>query len=256
MAGIDTGLNLNAGYQRQWTSVPGSPTLQNLTADYNSGKRVGLGFIIYNDGAGLIDQTRIMGTYAYHLPLNDRNDKLNFGISLGINNSYLDYNSIVADPGDLAAQNFSQHNLYIDGDIGVSYTSNGLNIQAAVPNLKNVFFANNTETLDAGRATFYTALSYKIPLNNSEDAVVIEPKVAYRGARGLDNIFDAGFNIDLKEYHINLSGMYHTDQSATVAFGLNTNTIGFLFAYTYNTGQLSTYANNTFEFGLSYKLFK
>ena len=38
MAGIDTGLNLNMSYHKQWLDVPGSPRLTSFTADYNSGK--------------------------------------------------------------------------------------------------------------------------------------------------------------------------------------------------------------------------
>src|ERR1700759_1936480 len=102
MAGIEQGLNLNMNYHQQWLSTPGSPKLTTFTADYNSGDKVGLGLNIYNDKAGLINRTRVMGTYAYHLTLNDKGDKLNFGASIGINDSYIDESSIIGDPNDLA----------------------------------------------------------------------------------------------------------------------------------------------------------
>lgn len=250
MAGLDKGLNLNMGFQQQWTSVPGSPKLENLTAAYNAGNRVGLGLNINNDVAGLIRRTRVMGTYAYHLPLNGNDDKLNFGLSLGINDTYIDYNQIIADPGDVSAQNFNQRGSYVDGDLGISYTSDKLNVQAALPNLKSVFFASDAESLDVDRSTFYTAVSYKIPMKNDFS---IEPKLAFRGVKGFDDIFDAGFNLAATAYHVNLMGMYHTNQSVTIGLGLNLDTMGVMLSYTNNTGQLNPYANNTFELGLSYK---
>jgi type IX secretion system PorP/SprF family membrane protein len=254
MAGIDKGLNLNLGYQQQWTSANGGPKLQNLTADYNSGNRVGLGINISNDQAGLIRRTRIMGTYAYHLPLNNKNEKLNFGLSVGFNDSYIDFSQIIADPGDVAAQSYNQRSTYFDGDLGISYTSDKFNIQASIPNLKSVFFGSDAESLSVDRSTFYTAISYKIALTKNENDLSLEPKLAFRGIKGFDNLFDIGANFVVPTYHANLTALYHTNQSLTFAAGLEIDKIGLLLAYTNNTGPMSSYANHTFELGLAYKL--
>ncbi|WP_214071777.1 type IX secretion system membrane protein PorP/SprF [Mucilaginibacter sp. dw_454] len=252
MAGIDKGLKLNAGYQQQWTTIPGNPVLQNLTAEYNAGNRVGVGLMIDNNSAGLISRTRAMATYAYHLPLNEDDQKLNFGVSLGFKDNHVDYNKIVADPGDQSAQSFNQRGAYVDGDLGLAYTSNSFNVQAAVPNLKSLFFPNQTDNLDINRSTFYTAVSYKIDNGQSTS---IEPKIAFRGAKGLGNIVDAGANVAVDENHFDISGIYHSDKSATLLLGLNLNAVGIMISYTNNTGPLRTYANNTFELDLRYVLF-
>jgi len=252
MAGLDKGLNLNLGYQRQWTNIPGDPKLQNLTGDYNSGNKVGLGFIVNNDQSGLIYQTRIMGTYAYHLPLSD-GSKLNFGLSFGVNDSYINNSQIQGDQGDLSVQLFNQRRIYMDGDLGIAYTSSGLNVQAALPNLGSIFFNTQGTNLDVDRATFYTAASYVISVSYFND-ITIEPKVAFRGIKGFQNILDAGANLVMAEYNLNVSGIYHTNQSATVGVGLNLKPVGILLSYTNNTGQLRSYANNTFEFGIKYAI--
>ena len=123
MAGMEQGLNINLGYQQQWASVPGSPRIQNFTADYNPGNNVGLGLNVNSDNAGLINRTRVMGTYAYHLPLSDKDNRLNFGLSLGINDTYIDYTKVNGDQGDVSVQDFNQRSVYVDGDFGISYTS-------------------------------------------------------------------------------------------------------------------------------------
>src|SRR5690606_14004655 len=97
MAGIDTGLHLNAAYRRQWTGVEGAPKTAFFTADGLVGKRVGAGLSIFNDQAGLIDRTRIALSYAYHLPLGNRGQRLHFGLSLALNVQRLDYSHVDGD---------------------------------------------------------------------------------------------------------------------------------------------------------------
>ena len=68
MAGVDKGLNINLAYQQQWSSFPGSPKIQSLTTEYQATDKVALGLNINDDQSGVFRQTRVMGTYAYHLP--------------------------------------------------------------------------------------------------------------------------------------------------------------------------------------------
>jgi type IX secretion system PorP/SprF family membrane protein len=255
MAGLQKGLNIDLGYQQQWTNVPGAPKLQNVTADYNSGNNVGLGINVNADQAGLINRTRAMVTYAYHLPINS-NSKLNFGLSLGINDTYIDYSKIVGDAGDIQAANYNNQKVYVDGDFGISYTTNKLTVQGAIPNLKSVFFQKDGEDLDVDRSTFFTAASYKFISDNRYNNITVEPKVAFRGIKGFDNILDAGLNVDLTNYNFNLSGIYHTNKTITFGVGFSLPATDLLFAYTNNTGPLRSYANNTFEFGVRLKLFR
>ena len=251
MAGLEKGLTLNFAYRQQFNSVPGSPKMQNLSADYGPGNNVGIGLIINNEKTGLISRTRIMGSYAYHLPVSE-NSKLHFGLSLGVNNTYLDYGAIIGDNGDQEAEIFNRRPLYIDGDIGIAYTNQNLTIQGAVPNLKTVFFKNNqNQDIVTNTTIFYTAVSYKIP---SESNLTLEPKVAYRGVRGFDHILDAGVKLDMPDYHLNLTGLYHTNKSITAAVGLDLSGIGLFLAFSSNNSSLNQSSNNNVELGLRLKL--
>jgi len=251
MAGLNKGLNLNLGYQQQWTSLPGSPKLEDFTIDFNPGNKVGLGLIVNSDISGLINDTRIMGTYAYHLPVSET-AKLNFGLSAGINDTYIDYGRISGDQGDASVALFNQRKAYFDGDLGIAYTSKGFNAQVAIPNLGSTIFNTQNTNIDVDRATFYTAVSYLIPLSGQNDSFSVEPKVAYRGIKGFQNIADAGFNLVMNDYHLNLTGIYHSNQSVTAGVGIDLQPVRLLFSYTNNTGPLHSDANNTFEFGIKY----
>jgi type IX secretion system PorP/SprF family membrane protein len=262
MAGMEPQLNLNMDYHQQWIGVPGSPTLTTFTADYNSGNKVGLGLNVYGDNAGLISRTRIMGTYAYHIPLNDKGAKLSLGLSIGFADAHANEGDVIGDQGDLAVSQFNAHGVYADGDIGIAYTSPKFNAQLSLPNLKRAFFQTQADAVDVEASTFYAAMSYKIQLTyaNNYSIFSIEPKVAYRGIMGYSNVFDVGFNLYRTtfedNYQLNLQGIYHSDNSLSWGFGIDYHTLGLLFTYTYNTGPLSSYANNTFELGISLKLLK
>ena len=83
MAGYQSGMRLNLGYRNQWDNIPGSPKNVSVTGDYGT-EKVGVGINFFKDEAGLLNRSRIQGSYAYHLPLNDDSKKLHFGISLGL----------------------------------------------------------------------------------------------------------------------------------------------------------------------------
>jgi type IX secretion system PorP/SprF family membrane protein len=250
MAGIGEGLNLNMAYRQQWSRVPGSPQLQNFTADYGFNK-VGLGISVLNDKAGLQRQTRVVGTYAYHLPLSE-SQTLHFGVSFGFMNQRLEGNDISGDQDDILVGQYNARDTYIDGDFGLAYTSGGLNIQAALPNLKSFFKKDDIKVADV--ATFYSAISYKIKLTEGTEGIGIEPKAALRGVKGLDNMWDAGAQLTLADEQIMLSGLYHSTESATFGLGMNYKKKYLISGmYTTQTSALTGYGNGTFE--LSLRLF-
>lgn len=252
MAGSVQGLILNIGYQGQWDPVPGNPKLMNATLEYNSGNRVGLGLNVDSDKAGLINRTRVLGTYAYHLPVGSEDQKLNFGLSLGGNFASIDYSRVIGDITDPALQNFKEGGS-LDGDIGIAYTSKLWTIQFALPNLNRLFFNDDDvvkKSID--RSLFYSAISYKIFLDNSLNDFNFEPIIAYRGVKGYKDILDAGVRFNMPEYHINVSGFYHTNEAISGSFGISIDKLGIFLSSSNYIGNKGAYANNTFELGLNY----
>jgi len=253
MAGLEEGMKLNIGYQRQWDEVPGNPILMNATFEYNGGNRTGLGLNVTSDRAGLINRTRIMGTYAYHLPIGAE-EKLNFGLSAGAKFASIDYNKMIGDKDDVVLQNFNK-GAEVDGDLGIAYTSRLLTIQASLPKLHNLFYENDNGIQNyADRSTFYSAVSYKILLSNYDEDLNIEPLVAYRGIKGHKDILDMGARFNFPDYKMNISAFYHTNKTVSTAFGISLDDLGVFLAYSKYFGSLGAYANNTFEVGLNYKM--
>ncbi len=247
-AGIDSGLNLGMAYRKLWNGIPGAPTIQNLTAAYGR-KRAGIGLNVNFDRAGLQRQTRVVGSYAYHLPLGDQKELLHFGVSLGLMNQRLSNSDINGNPDDPLAQQYNQRETYIDGDFGVLYTSEKLKLEASLPNLNALLKRSDIKLADV--PTFYAAASYSLVLMNELDGIVLEPKMAYRGVKGYDHILDIGVRLSFANQQIFLMGMYHSSQNASFGIGIDYKRKYLISgAYTTQTSALSTYANGSFELGL------
>ncbi|QKJ31111.1 PorP/SprF family type IX secretion system membrane protein [Mucilaginibacter mali] len=255
MAGMEQALRLNIGYRQQWSNFPGTPKTALFTADMQPARNVGIGLNVNDDQEGLIRQTRVMGSYAYHLPLNSENEKLSFGVSLGVNDAHIDYNKVSGDLTDQQIAQYNQLKAYVDGDFGMAYTNDKLTVSGALPNLKSVFFKASDQRFDADRLLFITAVSYKIDMKTADNSLTLEPLVAYRKVKGYKDIGDLGFNFTMNNYGIFLQGIYHTSQSMGLGVGLDQKSYLLNFSYNLETGVLSNYTRGAFEFGLKLRLF-
>ena len=254
-AGLGQGLEVDLGYRQQWSTIPGGPKVQVLTGSYAMTPKAGLGLNLYNDQTGLFKRTRLMGSYAYHLPVSSRGDRLSFGVSLGYMDEMVDQGLMDGDPNDASTRNFNQRQQYVDGDFGVAYTSGKLSLQAAMPNLRNSLGFSKDGDQVVNEARFFAAASYKIRLSDSE-GMGVEPKVAFRGVKGMDNIFDVGANFTFAEDKIGLMAVYHSTESTS--FGLSakvSKAINILGLYTSNTGAMAGQTNGSFELNLKVNLF-
>lgn len=254
MAGLEKGLNVNVGYRKQWSSFPGTPETGLLTADLQATDKVGLGINITDDKAGLIRQTRAVATYAYHLQLDDQSEHLSFGVSLGVNDSRVDYNAINGDQTDVEIGRYNQLKPYLDGDFGAAYTSNKLYIGAALPNMKSTFFKSSEDRIDVDKLLFIGIVSYKIPVGDNGNFKV-EPLAGLRLVKGYKDIVDAGVNFNMDKYGLFFQSIYHSSNSVGFGVGLDQRTYAINFSYNVETGQLRTYTNGAFELGIKLKLF-
>lgn len=252
-AGKADGLIVNLNYRKQWSNIPGSPSTEAITADYKLNK-VGLGLNFYNEKAGSLQRTKTVATYAYHLPLNHDHQELNFGASVGILNERVDYSSVNGDLSDPTIAEFNAKGSLFDGDFGIAYTSDKMNIEAAIPNLRSFIKQENNNNVD--RSRFYVAASYKLNTGNGENALEIEPKVVFRGIQGYKSLVDAGANFTFAG-KLFLMGMYHSSNSASFGAGINyKSSLAIMGFYTTETAALQGTANGTFEVSLKAILFK
>lgn len=254
MAGLSKGMDFNVGYRQQWSNFEGTPKTALLTADIQATDKVGLGLNVVNEEAGLLKSTRVMATYAYHLQLEGDNQHVSFGLSLGVNDSRIDYSKINGDGSDPEIDQYNQLKPYLDSDFGAAYTSNTLYVGASLPNMKTTFFKSSEERYDADRLLFVGIASYKIPVGD-EGAFKLEPLVGLRVVKGHSDIIDAGANFNMDKYGLFFQTVYHSSKSLGFGLGLDQQSFGFNISYNIETGALRTYTNGTFEVGVKLKVF-
>ncbi len=253
MAGLGVnGLNLNLGSRKQWNNIPGSPSTQAITTDYDLNGKAAIGMNLSRDKSGLIQRLRAAGTFAYHLPLNEEGRAISFGISMGMMNERINLEDVRGDQNDIILGRFNERQTYLDGDFGAAYTSNNMTFQTAIPNMKEFFKKDQMEgTVDP--AIFFSAVSYKFK-GEGTLGIDIEPKAVYRVINGMDNILDFGANITYAN-RVNFFGMYHSTQSATFGLGMIYQDLGFSGIYNTSTGILNQYTTGNFEISLQARLF-
>jgi type IX secretion system PorP/SprF family membrane protein len=253
-AGTDQGLKVNGAFRKLWSNINGSPISQSLTADYGFSK-VGIGLNVTSESAGLQREIRAVATYAYHLKLNNDANQLHFGISGGFTNQRLENSSVNGDPNDPLINQYNDRDTYIDGDFGVAFTTNKLTVQGSIPNMKS--FLKKETIKQANVNVFYSAISYKFNFNEGMNLVQVEPKVALRGVRGFDSIWDAGTLVSIANKKILFTGIYHSTESGTFGLGMDFQNKYLINAmYTTETSALSGYTNGSFEVNLRLNLSK
>jgi type IX secretion system PorP/SprF family membrane protein len=246
MAGINEGFNINGSFRKQWSNIPGAPTTQALTLDQQI-EKVGWGVNIYNEKSGGLQRTKAVGTFAYHLPLGSDNQKLNFGVSFGASQDKLDLYSIRnSDLNDPSIARFNDRGYYFDGDFGVSYTSNNLTVEAAVPNMRTVFRKDDLNFVD--KPVFYSAIGYKFEIESGANGISLEPKGVFRGVKNYDNLWDAGLKATFADDKLSFMAMYHNTKNITFGVGMNYKSTLYFNAY-YNTATsaITGYTNGDFE---------
>ncbi|SDD07434.1 PorP/SprF family type IX secretion system membrane protein [Pedobacter soli] len=253
MAGINEGFNINASFRKQWSNIPGAPLTQGITLDQQL-DHVGWGLNICNEKSGGIQRTKAVGTFAYHLPLSNNGQQLNFGISFGANQDRLDLSSVSnSDINDPAIARFNDRGYYLDGDFGISYTSKNLSIEGALPNMRALFRKDDLNFAD--KPTFYSAVSYKFNLSSDINAISLEPKAVFRGIKNYQNLWDAGLNASLADDRLYLMAMYHNTQNATIGLGTNyKSTLYFMAYYNTATSAISGYTGGDFEVNIRLNL--
>ncbi len=250
MAGLKGHLNLNLLYRKQFNQIPNAPTYQVFTGEYAHSDKTAFGLNVDLSKRGLMNSTRVMGTYAYHLPIS-QSGKLSFGISAGVRREHIDVQDITAEINDPVVDRFNDKGYEFDGDLGIAYTNKNLNIQATLLNLNNHLNTDPNLVLGINYATFFSAVSYQIVANE----LIIEPKLVYRGIKGMDNIVEGGIGLNYQE-QFSVFGLYHSNNSATIGAGFNHDKFKISAIYSIGPSAVRSFTGGDFEIGLGVLLDK
>ena len=250
-AGLEQAIKINAGYQGNLNKIDNAPTNQYITTDIDINNKAGAGLTVNHVRVGLFSNTQISASYAYHLPLTSENQKLNFGLSLGLNANRIS-NNYTGESNDPLVEGDYYNNTSPDADFGISYTSETFNIQAAAYRLISSLRDDMHYNIGNNNA-YYLNASYKI---GKQDYIFI-PQIGYNSLRNMDNIFDIGTEINVFDKQFRLLGMYHSNSSFTWGAGFNSRSnLNVLMVYSTPPKNFRSQANQVFELALQYSFRK
>src|SRR4051812_36197814 len=209
---------VNLAYRQQWLHFKDAPTTVSLSIQHPTQGRVSLGLNILSDKSVALQNSIVMGTFGYKIPLSDV-QSIRFGLSGGIGVNSL---NLTADElSNPALSSTNTQNYYVDGNFGFLYNYKGLNLGFALPKLFNTnnFSSqkfNDVKTSNLANRTYSASYRFKAGINN----ISLEPYVLYRQRADHLNAWEAATTVYFKDTFW-AGAAYHQTNGLGVYFGLN-----------------------------------
>ena len=251
-AGSHDALSLTALYRNQWVDIPGAPTTMTFSAHTPFiSQRVGIGLQVVNDKIGINNQTNIMGSYSYWIPVSENGGRLAFGLQGGVTTFQAD-NSVLnlENPDeDNFAGNFSELKPNVGG--GLYYYTDRMFVGVSVPQLMETTFGAKGSDIKKKRH-FFTYVGYVVDLNANWK---FKPTVLLKSVPGapLEMDFSANF-LFIEKVWIGL-GYRSFDSFNFLTQYFITEQLSAGYAYDYTLTTLGNYNSGSHELMVNY-LFK
>ena len=214
--------------------------------------RVGLGGYIFNDKNGIIDRTGFQLTYAYHIPMDDK--QLSFGISANAFQFSIDENEIVLfDKDDPYLMEYDKIIFIPDANIGVSFHTPELFVGVSATQLLRsaLKLGNQSYTNYRLLRHYFIMGGYKFDVTPE---IVIQPSILMKSSDSFRS-----FQIDLNarvfyrnDYWAGLS--YRTNDAMVVMAGVKVSQYYFGYAFDYSLSNIRKYSFGSHEFLIAIKL--
>jgi type IX secretion system PorP/SprF family membrane protein len=240
-------------YRNQWAGLQGAPETFLLTYQHAlPAKKIGLGATLKRENLNLIAQTSALASYAYLVNLNTK-QTLSFGLSLGTMYSSINWDKVMLE--DLIDPKLYSNDdqFQADGNFGVLYTYNNLQLGLAVHHLfargASRKFDLNNAFLRYGNHSILSA-SYKIKPKQGD--FTFEPILLYRFANTFPGQIDLSLLTEWKEKAW-LSVGYRNSYGYALSMGFKiSENIRASYAYEIANQNVGIASNGTHEIMLNY----
>lgn len=244
-------------YRKQWISIPNSPEyLNGLLSLPLRNNKIGLGIQVHSHDIGMLKRQRLAGTYRYALQLNNIN-RLQFGVSLGIERTQIDLSRIDAQQMDeFAFYQSNQSALVGNFNVGLAYVRKNLSVGVSAD-----FFSGSRLDFTNPVTTNTIGLS-KVPTYNFQASYLFKlsqrwnykPSLLVFSTQGLPLFADFSnqFSLDDKiEFGIGYRQLRSLNASFSFTF---VNQLKVSYLYQHNLGQYAQNFSGSHEISLIFKL--
>jgi type IX secretion system PorP/SprF family membrane protein len=227
--------------------------LRKKTQKPNTLGNVGLGVYLFNDHRGLINQTGLQLTYAYHIEMDDI--QLSFGLSGSLTQFKISKENIeLADDQDKLILNNNLTTYYPDMSFGVYITSPEYFAGFSVTDLMQSSIKFNSSGLNNYRKLRNYNLSggYRFKLDKD---YAIEPSMYFKTTEQFNNQLDITTRVYYQNSYWGGLG-YRTGGAVYAMVGMKYDNFYFGYAYDYAFNALQTNSIGSHELMVTYKFGK
>jgi type IX secretion system PorP/SprF family membrane protein len=221
--------------------------VQYLAPEYGT---VGIGVHMYNDRRGLLNQTGIQFTYAYHEKV-ELKEQLSFGISLSLTQFKVSTDKLIPYQPDTYLNSNNLSIFIPDFNIGMYYTTVQTYLGLSVAQLfqSALHFGSSEDNKFKLERNYNVMGGYRVPFNS---VLSIEPGFQFKTTDQLFYQFDAGARVYYKKEL--WGGIFYRSGSALIlTLGARYKNLYFGYAYDYSFNSLQTYSFGTNELIISLK---
>ncbi len=254
--GIDGQPSLSLTYRKQWMTIEGAPSVANFSFQSPLSPRVGFGLSVTNDIRGILNNSSILLTFGYNVPLAE-DVYIRFGVSGGGTWNMVDMSKLESMNDDVALGNILDNNAALTGNAGISFHIKTFQLGASMPTM----FAPSYLSKDEFSITEIKPFQ-SIVVNASnrfyfaDDKHVFEPYALYRINADLPPQFEVAGVLHLNHI-VWLGGSYKEDFGISALAGLKLkNTFAIGASYSLQNSGMNELNSPSFEVSLNLLLGK
>ncbi len=259
--GSKEALNFGLLLRTQWTGFEGAPRTGTFTVNTPIGAldNMGLGLSIVRDELGPAIETNVNVDWAYSINTSEEG-RVSFGLKGGFDILDVDFTKLnIFDQNDPRFQNNVDNRFQPQIGAGVYYNTQKFYAGLSVPNFlttkhfQNGSLENTTvESVAAERLHYFLIAGYVFDLSEN---VKFKPATLVKAVSGAPLQWDASANFLLYEkFTVGASYRWSAALSAMLGFQASDN-IFIGFAYDYQSTDIESYSDGSYEIFLSFDIF-
>lgn len=200
-AGSERHAFAGVSFRSMWDGIDGSPQTGTVFGStWIPSVKLGLAGNVYSDRTGPTKRTGISMSYAYHIPINDKED-FSFGIEMRGQQFSYDRAELELSLGNDPVLASPENRFKFDAGFGIAYTSDKLQVGASVSQLiqtKLDLYTGNLTTTEQGKLYrhYYFHGNYKWNVDNN---TTIIPNVLVTYLPNAPTEFQGGVRVDYKQ---------------------------------------------------------
>ncbi|MBS9462060.1 type IX secretion system membrane protein PorP/SprF [Flagellimonas sp. 389] len=248
----------------QWVSLEGSPESGTFTVNSPIGlyDNMGLGLSIVHDRIGPSSESNITADYAYRIDVSTEG-RLSFGLKAGVDVLNVDYSALtIFDQNDPFFQNSIDNRLQPQVGVGLYFNTDRFYMGASVPNfLRAEHFDESTlegdnvdsDSIALERLHYFLIAGYVFDLNQN---LKFKPATLFKAVGGSPLQWDFSANFLFNEkFTLGASYRWSASLSALAGFQI-TDSLFLGMAYDYQTTEIESYSDGSYEVFLRFDIFK